>query len=50
MEQRGGAHEVGTRLQGDTAGGLGLLQILDAGKMHVCQDGIGQRPEMLGRL
>lgn len=50
MEAGRRADEVGTDLQGDTAGGLGILKIVDTGEMAVRQGGVGQRPEMLGRL
>jgi len=50
MEAGGGANEIGLRLQGDTACGLSVLEIVDRGEMPVGQDGVGERPEMLGGL
>ena len=44
------ADEVGTGLEGDTAGGLGILQIIDRGEMAIGQCGVGEWPEMFGRL
>ena len=49
-EPRRGPNQVGTGLQGDTALGLSVLQVLDTGEMAVRQGGVGQRPEMLGGL
>ena len=50
VKERGGAHEIATGLQGDTAGGLDVLQLLDRGEMAVDQDGVGERPQMFGGL
>jgi hypothetical protein len=50
MEQRGGAHEMAVGLEGDTAGRLRVLQLLDEGEMAVHQHGSGERPQMCGRL
>src|SRR5690348_6270477 len=50
VEQRRGANEVGTSLQGDTACRLRVFQVLDAGKVRIDQDRVGQWPEMFGRL
>jgi hypothetical protein len=44
------ANEVGTRLQGDAAGGLGVLQVVDRGEMTIGKCGIRQWPQMLGGL
>src|SRR5262245_46346950 len=43
-------HKVATGLEGDTARHLGILQLLKGGKVPIEQDGIGERPQMLGRL
>jgi hypothetical protein len=50
VEKRGRADQIGTGLQRHTASGLGVLQLIDRGEMPVHQDGIGERPQMLGRL
>ncbi len=50
MEAGGGADEVRTALQGDTAGRLDVFEFVNAGKVTVGQTGVGQRPEMLGGL
>ena len=50
MEARGRANEVGTGLEGNTAGGLGVLQVIDRGKMPIGQRGVGEWPEVFGRL
>ena len=39
-----------TRLERDAARSLGVFQILDGSEMAVGEGGIGQGPEMLGRL
>jgi hypothetical protein len=45
-----GADEVRALLKRDAADSLGLLQVLDGGEVLVGEGGIGQRPEVLGRL
>src|SRR5215469_1029894 len=50
VEERGGADEIGPRLQGRTARGLGVFLLLDRGEMPVGQHRGGQRPEVLSRL
>ena len=50
METRGRANQVGTRLEGNTAGGLSILQVIDRGKMPIGQRGVGEWPEVFGRL
>ena len=50
VEPRGRANEVGTRLEGDAARGLGVFEVVDRGEMAVGERGVGQRPEMLGGL
>jgi hypothetical protein len=50
VKQRGRAHEVGARLQRRTARRLGVLELLDGAELPVHQHGVGQPPEMLGRL
>ncbi len=50
VEQGGGADEVGPRLKGDAACGLGVLKVVDGGEMAVGERGVGERPEMLGGL
>jgi hypothetical protein len=55
MEQGGRADQIGTDLQRHTTNGLGLLEILDGGKMPIHQHGIGERLQMfrwleLGRV
>jgi hypothetical protein len=49
-EPRGRANEVGTRLEGDAAGSLGVFELVDRSEMAVGQGGIGERPEMFGGL
>lgn len=46
----GRANEVGTGLEGDTAGGLGILQVVDRGEMPIGQRGVGEWPEMFSGL
>jgi hypothetical protein len=50
MEERGGADEIAAGLQRDAALRLGVLQVVDAGKVAVGQHYIGEQPEMLCRL
>ena len=50
MEQGGRADEIGPSLQCHTALGLDVFQLVDGGKVAVDQDGVGERPEMLGGL
>ena len=50
METGGRANEVGTRLEGNTACSLGILQVVDRGKMPIGQRSVGEWPEMFGRL
>ena len=50
MEQSGGAGKIGAGLQRQTALGLGIFEFLDARKVPVDQHGVGEWPEMLGRL
>ena len=50
MKAGGRADQVGALLQGQAAGELGILQVVDRGEMAVDQDGVGQRPQMLGGL
>jgi hypothetical protein len=50
MEERGGADESALRLEGDTAGSLGVLQLLDGGEMPIHQHSIGERPQMFSGL
>lgn len=49
-ETRSRANEVAAPLQGDTASGLGVLQLIEVGEVAIDQDGVGQRPEVFGRL
>ena len=49
-EQGGRADEIGAGLQRDAALGLGVLQRLDGGEVPVDQHGVGERPQMFGRL
>jgi hypothetical protein len=46
MEPGGRANQIGTSLQHHTASGLGVLEILDGGKMPIHQHSIGERPQM----
>ena len=50
VKQGGGAHEIATGLEGDTAGRLDVLQLLDGGEVAIDQDGIGEGPQMFGWL
>jgi hypothetical protein len=50
VEPRRGANEIGSRLEGDAALGLGIFQLVDRGEMPVGQRCVGEWPEMLGRL
>lgn len=50
MEERGGADEVGTRLEGDAARRLGIFELVNRGEMVIGQRGVRQRPEVLGGL
>ena len=50
MEPCRGANQVGTGLQGNTALCLGIFKIVDRGEMAVGKRGVGECPEMLGRL
>ena len=50
LEARRRADEIRTRLEGDTALCLGLLEFVDGGEMAVVQHSVGQWPEVLGRL
>ncbi len=50
MEEGGRADEVGTRLEGDAAGGLGVFERIDGGEAAVDQHGVGQRSHVFGRL
>ena len=50
VEECGGAHYLGLGLQRDTVLGLRFFEVLDGGEMAVDQRGVGQRPQMLGRL
>jgi hypothetical protein len=47
MEERRGADEIGAALQGDTALGLGILQLFDAGEVPVDQHRVGVWPQVL---
>jgi hypothetical protein len=50
MEQRCGADQVWPGLERRTAGGLNVFELVDGGNVAIHQDGIGQGPEVLGRL
>jgi hypothetical protein len=50
VKQGGGADEIATGLEGDTAGRLDVLQLLDGGEVAIDQDGIGEGPQMFGWL
>ena len=50
MEQRGGAHEMAVGLEGDTAGRLRVLQLVDGGEMAAHQYRAGEPPQILLRL
>jgi hypothetical protein len=50
VEQGRGADQIRTGLQRHTAGGLGVFEGVDRGKMAVHEDGVGERPQMLGGL
>jgi hypothetical protein len=50
MEAGGGADQVRMRLERDTAFGLGVFQVVNAGEMPVGERGVGQWPEMLDWL
>jgi len=50
VEVGGRANEVGTRLERNAAGGLGVLQVVDRGEMAIGKCGIRQWPQMLGGL
>ncbi len=50
MEERGGADQVGTRLEGDAARRLGIFEFVDRGEMAIGQCCVRQRPEVLGWL
>ena len=50
VEAGGRADEIRPRLQRGAAGELGVLQILDGGKVLVDQRGVSERPQVLGRL
>jgi hypothetical protein len=50
MEQRGGADEIRTGLERQTASRLGVLQLVDRGEMTVEERCVGERPQMLGGL
>lgn len=50
MEQRGRADEVGTRLEGNTARGLGIFEGVNRGEMPIGQRRVGQRPQVLGGM
>jgi len=49
-KQRGRADRIWPLLQGDTAGRLGVFQIVNVGEMAVDQRCVGEQPQMLGRL
>lgn len=50
MEQCCGTDEIRPGLQGDTALGLDVFELVDGGEVAIGQDGVGQRPEVLGGL
>src|SRR5260221_5706363 len=50
VEQRGGADQIWTGLEGDAALSLRVLEVVDRGEMAVEQGRVGERPEGLGRL
>src|SRR5260221_5935520 len=50
VEQGGGADEIAACLQGDTARGLDVFQLVDAGEVAIGQDGVGQRPQVVSGL
>jgi hypothetical protein len=50
VEEGGRADEGGLRLQGDTAPGLRLLEVLDRGEMPIDERRVGERPEVFGGL
>lgn len=50
VEAGGRANEVGTRLERNAAGDLGVLQVVDVGEMAIGKCGICQWPQMLGGL
>jgi len=50
VKQRRGADEIGSSLQGHTALGLGIFQVIYGGEVAVDEHGVGERPQMLGRL
>lgn len=50
MEQGGRADALALRLECSTPSKLGVFQIIDGGEVLVDQRGIGQWPEVLGRL
>ena len=50
VEAGGRADEIRPALQRGATGELGVLQILDGGKVLVDQRGVSERPQVLGRL
>ena len=50
VEAGGRADEIRPALEGSTAGELRVFQVLDGGEVLVDQRGVGQRPQVLGRL
>ncbi|PWT77063.1 MAG: hypothetical protein C5B60_03270 [Chloroflexi bacterium] len=50
MEQGSRADEVAAGLQGDTALGLRVFELVNAGEVAINQDGVGQRPAAAQRV
>ena len=50
LEQRGRADAFALPLEVSAAGELDVFELLDAGEMAIDQAGVGQRPQVLGRL
>lgn len=50
MEAGGRANEIRPLLEGGAASELGVFEILDGSEVLVDQRGVGQRPQVLGRL
>ena len=50
MEAGGGADEAAAALEGKAATRLGVLELIEVGKVAIDERRIGERPEMLGWL
>ncbi len=50
VEERGGADQVRASLEGDAALGLSVFELINTGEMAIGERGVGQRPQMFGRL